>query len=229
MSLTSDKISTIERAGDDARAVLRSALETLHGDVAVLSSFGAESAALLSLVADIAPATPILFLETGQHFPETLAYRRALATQLGLTDVRDIRPNPDALRNRDPEGQLWAFDPDACCQLRKVEPLDLATLPFHALITGRKRSQASTRQRMEIVEPNGEGRIKINPLATWSAADLDEEIDRRSLPRHPLSLHGYPSIGCAPCTRAVGEDEDPRAGRWAGLDKTECGIHRPAL
>ena len=161
------------------------------------------------------------------HFPETIAYRHELARALGLLDVIDVRPAPRVLEDRDPEGQLWAFDPDACCKMRKVEPLDAATLPYPALITGRKRSQAATRKRMEIIEPDGEGRIKINPLAEWTAAQIDAEMTRRGLPRHPLASTGYLSIGCAPCTRPVGENEDPRAGRWAGMAKVECGIHRP--
>ncbi|GBR11174.1 phosphoadenylyl-sulfate reductase [Acetobacter oeni] len=228
MTVTQHQIETIRSAGTDARAILRAARSTLPGKVAVLSSFGAESALLLAFAAEIDPAIPVLFLETGMHFPETLQYRRDLAADLGLTNVRDIPPAPKALEQRDPSSQLWAFDPDACCQLRKVEPLNLATLPFSALITGRKRSQAATRHRMEVVEPDGEDRIKINPLADWTAEDIDAEMTRRNLRRNPLSLKGYPSIGCEPCTRPAGENDDPRAGRWAGQNKVECGIHKPA-
>ncbi|MFT8719180.1 phosphoadenylyl-sulfate reductase [Acetobacter sp.] len=227
MSLTQQQIDTLKAAGTDATRVLEAAVKTFPGQVAVLSSFGAESALLLALVAEIDPALPVLFLETGMHFPETIAYRHELARTLGLLDVIDVRPAPRVLEDRDPEGQLWAFDPDACCKMRKVEPLDAATLPYPALITGRKRSQAATRKRMEIIEPDGEGRIKINPLAEWTAEQIDAEMTRRGLPRHPLTTKGYPSIGCAPCTRPVGENEDPRAGRWAGMAKVECGIHRP--
>ncbi|CAP57178.1 putative phosphoadenosine phosphosulfate reductase [Gluconacetobacter diazotrophicus PA1 5] len=197
----------------------------LHGRVGIVSSFGSESAVLLALAAEVDPAIPVLFLETGQHFPETLAYRDRLAARLGLTDVRSIQPQPRQIRERDPDGQLWAFDPDACCALRKVEPLDEAIIPFDAWMTGRKRSQAATRAQLPVVEDAADGRIKINPLARWTPAELDAEMTRRNLPRHPLALRGYKSIGCAPCTRPVAEGEDPRAGRWAGLSKTECGIH----
>ncbi|WP_407635503.1 phosphoadenylyl-sulfate reductase [Gluconacetobacter diazotrophicus] len=197
----------------------------LHGRVGIVSSFGSESAVLLALAAEVDPAIPVLFLETGQHFPETLAYRDRLAARLGLTDVRSIQPQPRQIRERDPDGQLWAFDPDACCALRKVEPLDEAIIPFDAWMTGRKRSQAATRAQLPVVEDAADGRIKINPLARWTPAELDAEMTRRDLPRHPLALRGYKSIGCAPCTRPVAEGEDPRAGRWAGLSKTECGIH----
>ncbi len=228
MTITPQQIQTIKAAGSNAHDVLRAAVDTLPGELAVLSSFGAESALLLAFAAEVDPNIPVLFLETGMHFPETLQYRRDLAADLGLTNVRDIRPSPQALEQRDPQSQLWAYDPDACCQLRKVEPLDLATLPFPALITGRKRSQAATRHRMEVVEPDGDSRIKINPLADWTAEEIDEEMTRRGLRRHPLSLQGYPSIGCGPCTKPVSENDDPRAGRWAGQNKVECGIHKPA-
>ncbi|WP_338086124.1 phosphoadenylyl-sulfate reductase [Gluconacetobacter azotocaptans] len=219
-------LTAIHDAGDTAQAILRTVLTGgLRGRVATVSSFGSESAVLLAMVADVDPATPVLFLDTGQHFPETLAYRDRLVAHLGLSDVRSIQPAARQIRDRDPDGQLWAFDPDACCALRKVEPLDEAMIPFDAWLTGRKRSQAATRTALPVIEQAAEGRIKINPLARWTPAELDAEMTRRDLPRHPLSLRGYPSIGCAPCTRPVAEGEDPRAGRWAGLSKTECGIH----
>ncbi|NHN87484.1 phosphoadenylyl-sulfate reductase [Acetobacter conturbans] len=227
MSVTKQQVDALTAVGTDATAIIRAALDVLPGQVAVLSSFGAESAVLLALAAEIDPAIPVLFLDTGMHFPETIEYRHELARTLGLMDVIDVRPPRQVTQDRDPEGQLWAFDPDACCKMRKVEPLDAASLPYPALITGRKRSQAATRNRMEIVEPDGEGRIKINPLAEWTREEIDAEMTRRGLPRHPLASKGYPSIGCAPCTRPVGENEDSRAGRWAGLAKVECGIHRP--
>nr|WP_220789784.1 phosphoadenylyl-sulfate reductase [Gluconacetobacter johannae] len=219
-------MTAIHDAGDTAQSVLRAVLTGgLRGRVATVSSFGSESAVLLAMVADVDPATPVLFLDTEQHFPETLAYRDQLVAHLGLSDVRSIRPAARQIRDRDPDGQLWAFDPDACCALRKVEPLDEAVIPFDAWLTGRKRSQAATRAALPVIEQVADGRIKINPLASWTPAELDAEMTRRGLPRHPLSLRGYPSIGCAPCTRPVAESEDPRAGRWAGLSKTECGIH----
>lgn len=139
-------LHAIEAAGEDAPAILRAALGGIpRGRIGIVSSFGTESAVLLALAAEIDPSVPVLFLETGQHFPETLAYRDQLVERLGLTDVRNIHPDPAQIKARDPQGQLWAFDPDACCALRKVEPLDEAIIPFDAWITGRKRSQAATR------------------------------------------------------------------------------------
>jgi phosphoadenosine phosphosulfate reductase len=206
--------------------VLRLAI-TRHyaGAIAVVSSFGAESAVLLALVAEIDPATPVLFLQTGQHFAETLAYRHELAASLGLTDVRDIGPTRAERTGNDPDDELWRYDPDACCRFRKVMPLERALAPFRAWVTGRKRHQALTRVALPLVE-RVDGKTKINPLADWTAAQVEAEMVRRALPLHPLSLEGYPSIGCAPCTRAVASGEDPRSGRWAGTGKTECGIHR---
>lgn len=197
----------------------------LRGRLAVVSSFGAESVLLLALVAEIDPATPVLFLETDRHFPETLAYRDAVAARLGLTDLRDLRPAPVEAADADPTGELWYYDPDSCCALRKVRPLERALAGFDAWVTGRKRHQAATRERLPFVELEGD-RIKLNPLADWDRDRIEAEITARGLPRHPLVAKGYPSIGCATCTRAVGAGEDDRAGRWAGLRKVECGIHQ---
>lgn len=212
---------------EEGRRALQRSLAEYSGRIAVVSSFGAESAVLLALAAEIDPSVPVLFLETGQHAPETLTYRRRLATVLGLRDVRDVRPAPDALDRRDPDGVMHAFDPDACCALRKVEPLEQALQPFAAWITGRKRHQAATRDALPVIE-QVDGRTKVNPLAHWTRAMIEAEFDRRGLPRHPLTARGFASIGCAPCTRSVRPGADPRSGRWAATGKTECGIHRPA-
>jgi phosphoadenosine phosphosulfate reductase len=213
----------------ESLALLRQAFCAQSGRVAVVSSFGADSAVLLALVADIDPSTPVLFVDTGQHFAETLAYRDELTRFLGLTDVRSVSLTGRERADNDPTDELWKYDPDACCRLRKVTPLDRALAPFDAWVTGRKRHQAMTRVALPLTE-RVDGKTKFNPLAAWSAADIEAEMLRRSLPRHALSLAGYPSIGCATCTRAVAEGEDPRSGRWSGTGKTECGIHRlPAL
>ncbi len=205
--------------------LLRRAILTDHaGRVAVVSSFGAESAVLLALVAEIDPSTPVLFVDTRQHFAETLAYRDVLAGKLGLTDLRSVSAASDELAYADPTAELWRYDPDACCTLRKVTPLERALAPFDAWINGRKRYQSQTRTALPESE-RVDGRVKLNPLASWSAADIEAEMVRRALPRHALSLAGYPSIGCATCTRAVAAGEDPRSGRWSGTGKTECGIH----
>ncbi len=207
-------------------ALLRRAFPLLAGRIAIVSSFGAESAVLLALAAEIDPAVPVLFLQTGMHFPETIEYRHRLAEALGLRNVRDIAPQPPAVAAADPDGMLWQFDPDACCALRKVVPLNRALAPFGAWVTGRKRYQSQTRRSLAFVERDG-ARIKLNPLADWDAARIAEEMQRRGLPRHPLVTQAYPSIGCGPCTHPVAPGLDPRAGRWAGTAKTECGIHRP--
>ena len=219
-------LSAMERDGADGRELLRVAVrDLLPGGIATVSSFGAESAVLLSVVAATDPTIPVIFLETGKHFPETLSYRQELAAHLGLREVRDARPAAAAVADRDPTGELWHYDPDACCALRKVEPLADALRPFAGWITGRKRFQASTRAALPFVELEGD-RLKLNPIADWDGRRLQAEFRARRLPAHPLVARGYASIGCAVCTRAVGADEDARAGRWSGAAKVECGIHR---
>jgi phosphoadenosine phosphosulfate reductase len=209
----------------DALGILRLALvEEFAGRAAVVSSFGAESAVLLHMVAEIDPATPILFLNTGKLFGETLRYRDRLQDTLGLTDIRAIGPHPDDRARRDPQGTLWSRDTDSCCNFRKVVPVRRALEGFGAQITGRKRFQTHARAEMNAVE-YFEGRFRFNPLADWSLADLDAYFAAHDLPRHPLVEDGYPSIGCIPCTRRVQAGEAYRDGRWAGLEKDECGIH----
>ena len=217
--------------GTDTQEMLTSVLESgLAGEVAIVSSFGAESAVLLHLVAQIDPALPVLFLETGKHFPETLAYRDLLARRLGLKDLRNLTPDPTALATKDETGLRWSYDPDGCCEIRKVLPLARALGTFDATITGRKGFQSSTRAglpRFEIDTSDAQGRLKINPLADWSREAIAAYVTEHELPQHPLVAEGYPSIGCSPCTSQVGTGEDARAGRWRGWDKTECGIHVP--
>ena len=191
---------------------------------ALLSSFGADSVVLLHLVSEIAPDLPVLFLDTQMLFPETLDYQRAVAGRLGLRDVRTIRARALRLAQADPANLLHRTDPDACCALRKTEPLTRALAPFDAWFTGRKRAQSDSRAGLPFAEADGP-RIKLNPLADWTAADLNRHIDAHALPRHPLVARGYPSIGCAPCTAPVRPGEDARAGRWRGQSKDECGIH----
>ncbi len=189
-----------------------------------VSSFGSESAVLLHMVAQIDPATPVLFLNTGKLFGETLRYRDRLQDTLGLTDLRSIGPHPDDRAARDAEGTLWSRDTDACCNFRKVVPVRRALEGFAAQITGRKRFQTQARAGMEKVE-YFEGRFRFNPLADWTQADIEAYFVAHDLPRHPLVEDGYPSIGCMPCTRRVVNGEAYRDGRWSGLDKDECGIH----
>lgn len=214
-------------AGTSAPAMLRELLTgELAGRIASVSSFGAESAVLLHMVASVDPDVPVIFTNTQKMFGETLAYRDMLVERLGLNDLRVYRPDPRLLRARDPEGQRHAYDPDGCCDLRKVEPLVRALAPFDAWISGRKGFQAGTRKALPRFEIDA-GRLKINPLADWDKAALDAYFAEYDLPRHPLEAQGFLSIGCAPCTSQVKPGEDPRAGRWRGFDKVECGIHLP--
>jgi phosphoadenosine phosphosulfate reductase len=200
--------------------------ENILGDAAIVSSFGAESAVLLHLIGSIDPNVPVLFLETGKHFPETLAYRDELISRIGMTDLRNITPDPALLMKKDENGLRWSYDPDGCCDIRKVLPLKAALAPFDAQFSGRKAFQASTRANLPRFEIE-EGRLKVNPLIDWNKEQLEAYIVEHDLPAHPLVDEGYPSIGCSPCTHKVAEGEDPRSGRWKGWDKVECGIHTP--
>jgi phosphoadenosine phosphosulfate reductase len=206
------------------RTVLEAAVETFGDSLALVSSFGAESAVLLDLVAKVKKDMPVLFLDTGMLFGQTLDYRKSLAAKLGLTDVRDLRPAYQDLATVDPQANLWQTDTDACCKIRKVLPLDRALEEFDAWITGRKRFQGGSRLHLPVVELS-DGKVKFNPLANWAKADLDAYAAAHDLPAHPLVAQGFPSIGCWPCTQPAEQDGDLRAGRWQGLDKTECGIH----
>jgi phosphoadenosine phosphosulfate reductase len=195
-------------------------------NIALVSSFGAESAVLLHLVAQIDRNVPLIFINTQKIFGETLAYRDELAESLGFTDLRVYRPDPYLLAQKDATQLRWSYDPDGCCDLRKVEPLRRALSGFDAWISGRKGFQGKSRAALPRFEED-EGRLKVNPLADWDKARLDAYFAEHKLPRHPLEANGYPSIGCAPCTSKVQPGEDPRAGRWRGWDKVECGIHTP--
>jgi phosphoadenosine phosphosulfate reductase len=207
------------------RTVLQAAVETFGDKLALVSSFGSESAVLLHLASTVKPDIPVLFLDTGMLFGQTLDYRKSLAASLGLTDVRDLRPHYTDLMTEDPQSKLWQTDTDACCNLRKVVPLDQALEDFDAWITGRKRFHGGSRLSLPVVEQT-ERHVKFNPLANWSKAELDAYAAEHDLPAHSLVAQGFPSIGCWPCTKPVEDDsQDVRAGRWAGSQKTECGIH----
>lgn len=216
--------------GTETEDWLRAVVEgNLVGDIALVSSFGAESAALLHLVSRVDDSIPILFLDTGKHFSETLAYRDELTDLLGLNRI-DLYPELSDLEKRDETGLRWSYDPDGCCELRKVRPLEKALARYDASLTGRKAFQSTTRAnlpRFEVDTADAQGRMKINPLIDWDADRIASYFEEHSLPRHPLVERGFPSIGCSPCTRQVKPGEDPRAGRWSGWDKVECGIHKP--
>lgn len=211
--------------GAAPETVLARALDDFFGRIALVSSFGAESVVLLHMVSRLDRGLPVLFLDTGMLFPETLAYQREVARALGLTGLRVVRPDPEALSALDPRGRLHRADADACCALRKTRPLEAALAGFGAWITGRKRHQTAARADLPLVEVDAAGRVKVNPLAHWSGAEVRRYMTVHDLPRHPLVGRGYPSIGCAPCTSPVAPGEAPRAGRWRGRDKEECGIH----
>jgi phosphoadenosine phosphosulfate reductase len=205
-----------------AADVLRRAFQAAP-NLALVSSFGAESVALLHLAATVKPDVQVIFIDTMMLFPETLAYQHEVARKLGLRRVQVLRADT---ATADPDDTLHLRDPDACCNLRKTEVLNTALAGFDGWITGRKRFQSGTRAALPAFELEEEtGRIKVNPLAHWTSADVQEYMAENALPRHPLVARGYPSIGCAPCTSPVADGEDPRAGRWRGQAKEECGIH----
>ena len=195
------------------------------GRVSLVSSFGAESVVLLHMVSLVAPGLPVLFIDTQMLFPETLDYQRQVATKLGLTNVQVITASDEEIARNDPDGTLHKVNPDACCDFRKTVPLERVLSGYDAWITGRKRFQNGQRAALEFFEPEPPTRLRVNPLAHWRPEDVQDYMVENALPRHPLVAQGYPSIGCAPCTSKVAPGEDPRAGRWRGREKSECGIH----
>jgi phosphoadenosine phosphosulfate reductase len=209
----------------DAQKLLRLAIEDLFpGRIALVSSFGADSAVLLHMVSEIERTTPVIFIDTLQLFPETLAYRDRLVADLHLENVITLKPDDELLAAEDPDKFLWARNPDRCCEIRKVLPLAKALQGYDAWITGRKRFQAATRAALPLFEAEGP-RIKVNPLAGWTQANIDDYFKTHALPRHDLVAKNYLSIGCVPCTSPVRPGEDIRAGRWRDRGKTECGVH----
>jgi phosphoadenosine phosphosulfate reductase len=217
----------LDRALRDAspHEVIAAAVKAIGRDhLALVSSFGTESAALLKVMADVDPAIPVIFLDTGWLFEETLAYRDTLIDKLALRDVRSIKPDEATLSREDGERELWFSDPDACCRIRKVEPLARALKPFAAWINGRKRFQGGLRADIPVVEADG-ARLKFNPFANVSRDEIEAIFKLADLPPHPLVASGFRSVGCMPCTSRTAPNEDERAGRWRGRGKTECGIH----
>jgi phosphoadenosine phosphosulfate reductase len=205
--------------------IIAAALKTVGRErLALVSSFGTESAALLQVMTEVDASIPVIFLDTGWLFEETLAYRDRLIATLGLRDVRTIKPSEQALSREDGNRDLWFSDPDACCRIRKVEPLARALKPFDAWINGRKRFQGGMRAGIPVVETDG-ARLKFNPFANVSREQIEAIYREANLPPHPLAANGYLSVGCMPCTGRTSPDEDTRAGRWRGRPKTECGIH----
>ncbi len=214
-------------SGVDTVGMLRDLFATeALGRLAVVSSFGTESAVLLHLIARVDPSVQVTFVDTLKMFPETLEYRETLLGTLGMTNNDVVQPDPALLAEKDENGLRWSWDPDGCCDIRKVQPLARAKAGLDSWISGRKAFQSQTRQNLPRFEIE-DGRLKINPLGDWTKDDLEAYFAEYDLPRHPLEAQGYLSVGCAPCTSKVKPGEDPRAGRWRGWDKTECGIHSP--
>ena len=230
--------SIANRLGDawgalSTQEVLKQALseDAFVKNPALVSSFGADSAVLLHMVSLIKPDAQVVFLDTGFHFPETLAYRSQLVDRLGLTNVRSATVDPIAEKRLDARRRLHLSDADSCCQLRKVSVLDRHLRMNDAWISGQRRSQSSTRSSVALVEVDEtRGKLKFNPLANWSDDDIAAYKVEHALPEHRLVSKGFPSIGCQPCTSAVKDGEDQRAGRWRGQRKLECGLHnRPNI
>jgi phosphoadenosine phosphosulfate reductase len=217
-------IADEQYAGLEGLELIAAIVRDFAGRVALVSSFGAESAVLLHMVAAVDQSLPVIFLDTGKLFWETKSYRSILTDRLGLKDVRTIVPAADDLLRDDPTGELHKTDTDLCCHIRKTLPLERALSGFDVLVSGRKRFHGGERAAIEPVTFDGR-RLKVEPLARYTALDLRRYMEEHALPTHPLTERGYRSIGCTPCTAAGGTDDDPRAGRWVGQDKTECGIH----
>ena len=223
-ALKAQELDRALREASPAKVIAAALREFGRERLAVVSSFGTESAALLKVAADVDPAIPVVFLDTGWLFDETLAYRDTLIATLGLRDVRSIKPLDETLQRDDPERDLWFSDPDACCRIRKVEPLARALAPFGAWINGRKRFQGGARAALPVVEADG-ARLKFNPFANVSREDIELIYASAQLPAHPLLAAGFQSVGCMPCTSRTAPGKDERSGRWRGRAKTECGIH----
>jgi phosphoadenosine phosphosulfate reductase len=198
--------------------------ERFDGEIGTVSSFGTESAVLLHMLSEVDRTAPVLFLDTGMLFPETLDYRDQLQQRLGLTNIRVFTPDEADRERLDPDNMLWSSDTDACCGFRKVLPLGRALDGLGAWFNGRKRYHGETRRELPVVEADGP-RIKVNPLANFDAQDIQSYFVRHHLPLHPLQKHGFASIGCMPCTSRTLPGENVRAGRWRGSNNTECGIH----
>jgi len=213
-------------AGLEGRSLIAAFARDFKGRIALLSSFGAESAVLLHMLSEVDRRIPVIFLDTLKLFPDTIAYRDRLVRELGLKDVRVVQPNIADIEDYDPAGSLHLSNPDQCCNIRKTLPMERAFAGFEVMISGRKRFHGASRSDLKHISFDDK-RIKIEPLAAFTSLDLQGYMQLRQLPSHPLKLAGYHSIGCAPerCTTKGGSADNPRAGRWMGSEKTECGIH----
>ena len=210
---------------DATRILAGCAVEHFENSLCLVSSFGAESAVLISLALEAKRDLPIVFIDTLRHFEDTSTYVDILRRRLAIENLTVVQPRNAEIQSLDPDAQLFGRDADQCCHIRKTLPMLRALSPYRAWISGRKRYQSSTRTDLHLFEVQDRW-IKVNPLAEWTAEMIGNYARNLDLPPHPLVARGYLSIGCEPCTRPVAEGEtDPRAGRWADSEKTECGIH----
>jgi len=219
-----------ELEGKKPEEIVAWTIREFSGRIAATSSFGPESGVLLHMVSRIDPAVPILFLETGYHFPETLEYQATLTKLFGLINVIDLKADPKRKAEvvKQYEGVPYEKNPDLCCQINKVEPIDLALKDYDAWMSGIRRHQTDFRKSVRIFEEYKKGDselFKISPLANLTSRELWWYLKEHRIPKHPLYDKGYLSVGCWPCTRPVQDGDDERSGRWAGKAKTECGIH----
>ncbi|GLW96666.1 phosphoadenylyl-sulfate reductase [Microtetraspora sp. NBRC 16547] len=207
-----------------AREIIRWAAATFGDRLCLTSSMS--DALLIDLVSRVKPGVDVLFIDTGYHFAETIGTRDAVQAVYDV-NVIDVTPSRTvAEQNRDLGPRLHGRNPDLCCYLRKVEPLNRALEPYLAWVSGIRRDESPTRVTTKVVEWDAKRQmVKINPIARWTQDEVDNYIADNGVLINPLHYDGYPSIGCAPCTRRVAPGEDPRSGRWAGLGKIECGIH----
>lgn len=207
--------------------VLVKAVENYAGGLVLASSFGAEDVVLIDMLHKLAPTMPVFYLDTNKHFTETYATRDKLQERYSTTFIQ-VLPKLTLAEQANVHGDnLWEKDPNLCCQIRKVEPLQRVLSGYQAWITGIRREQSPTRANAKKVEWDEKfNLVKFNPLADWTDGQVWEYIHANDVPYNPLHDNNYPSIGCSVCTRAVRPGQDPRAGRWAGFEKTECGLHK---
>lgn len=213
-----DRVRALD--ADDPAAILAWAVSTFPGRLALTVSFGGGGLVLAHLISRIDRSVPVLFLNTGFLFPETLVFKDRFVRDYGLNLV-ELHPATDP-------GPLYQTDPDRCCHIRKVEPLDRALMGFDAWVSGLRREQDAERAGVDVVElheRDGQPILKIFPLASWTRGDIDRYLRQHNVPQHPLTELGFTSIGCWPCTRATVPGESERAGRWSGTAKRECGLH----
>jgi phosphoadenosine phosphosulfate reductase len=213
--------------GQSAQATLIEAVRTFGDHLVLACSFGPEDIVLIDLLSQVAPNAQVFFIDTGYHFPETLALKERVLARYPQLRLETVTPLATVEAQDAQYGErLYERSPDSCCGMRKVEPLNRVLTGYKAWITGMRREQAPTRSDIGIVQwDSRRGMVKFNPLATWTNAEVWKYIVDHQLDYNQLHDQGYPSIGCAPCTVEVASGQDPRSGRWSGKGKTECGLH----